>query len=75
MQNDLKVRRAEDDLTQKDLAEAVDVSRQTIGAIEGGRSSPSLAPAFFSQSILVILLKISIRQQPERSNWQILPLL
>lgn len=46
MKNDLKVRRARHDLTQSDLAEAVGVSRQTIGAIEGGRYNPSLDLAF-----------------------------
>ncbi|MFD1570417.1 helix-turn-helix transcriptional regulator [Halorubrum laminariae] len=46
MENDLKVRRARHELTQSDLAEAVDVSRQTIGAIEAGRYNPSLELAF-----------------------------
>ncbi len=46
MENDLKVRRAKHDLTQEDLADAVDVSRQTIGAIEGGRYNPNLELAF-----------------------------
>lgn len=46
MENDLTVRRAKHDMTQSDLAEAVDVSRQTISAIEGGRYNPSLDLAF-----------------------------
>ena len=46
MENDLKVRRARHELTQSDLAEAVDVSRQTISAIEAGRYNPSLKLAF-----------------------------
>ncbi|ADJ14205.1 helix-turn-helix transcriptional regulator [Halalkalicoccus jeotgali] len=46
MKNDLKVRRARHELTQSDLAEAVDVSRQTISAIEAGRYNPSLELAF-----------------------------
>jgi putative transcriptional regulator len=46
MENDLKVRRARHELTQTDLADAVGVSRQTIGAIEGGRYDPSLDLAF-----------------------------
>ena len=46
MENDLKVRRARHELTQSDLAEAVDVSRQTISAIEAGRYNPSLELAF-----------------------------
>jgi putative transcriptional regulator len=44
--NDLKVWRAKADVTQKELADAVDVSRQTINAIERGRYDPSLELAF-----------------------------
>jgi len=46
MENDLKVWRAKEDITQGDLADAVDVSRQTINAIERGRYDPSLELAF-----------------------------
>lgn len=46
MDNVLKVKRAERDITQADLAEAVGVSRQTINAIEVGRYNPSLELAF-----------------------------
>lgn len=46
MDNDLKVRRAREDLTQADLAREVGVSRQTINAIETGKYDPSLALAF-----------------------------
>jgi putative transcriptional regulator len=44
--NDLNVWRAKADLTQEELADAVDVSRQTINAIERGRYDPSLELAF-----------------------------
>lgn len=46
MENTLKVWRTKRDLTQKELATEVDVSRQTINAIEGGRYDPSLELAF-----------------------------
>ena len=46
VENDLTVRRAEADVTQKQLADAVGVSRQTINAIERGRYDPSLELAF-----------------------------
>ena len=46
MKNRLKVLRAERDWTQADLAERLDVSRQTINAIEKGKFDPSLPLAF-----------------------------
>jgi len=46
MENNLKVWRAKKDITQGELAEALDVSRQTINAIERGRYDPSLELAF-----------------------------
>lgn len=44
--NDLKKYRTERDLTQKDLAKSVNVTRQTINSIERGRYNPSLELAF-----------------------------
>jgi putative transcriptional regulator len=41
MKNRIKVERAELDITQQQLAEAVGVSRQTIVAIEKGKFLPS----------------------------------
>ena len=38
----IKVARAEKDMTQKELAEAVGVSRQTIKAIEQGQYNPTI---------------------------------
>ena len=46
MKNSLKELRAENSLTQKDFADIVDVSRQTIIAIERGVYDPSLKLAF-----------------------------
>ncbi|WP_178917946.1 helix-turn-helix transcriptional regulator [Natronomonas gomsonensis] len=46
MKNDLKERRADRDESQADLAAAVDVTRQTINAIERERYDPSLELAF-----------------------------
>ena len=46
MKNRLKVLRAERDWSQADLATRLDVSRQTINAIETGKFDPSLPLAF-----------------------------
>ena len=46
MKNRIKVLRAERDWTQADLARALEVSRQTVNAIETGRYDPSLPLAF-----------------------------
>mgnify|MGYP002760340043 FL=1 len=42
MKNELKVFRAKKDIIQKELATEMDVSRQTINAIETGKYNPSL---------------------------------
>ena len=46
MKNRLRVLRAEHSLSQAALAEQLDVSRQTINAIENGKYDPSLPLAF-----------------------------
>ena len=46
MKNRLKVLRAERDWTQANLAYELDVSRQTVNAIEKGKFDPSLPLAF-----------------------------
>jgi putative transcriptional regulator len=46
MKNSVRERRAARELTQGELATAVDVTRQTINSIERGRYDPSLELAF-----------------------------
>ncbi|MFL6856392.1 MAG: helix-turn-helix transcriptional regulator [Allosphingosinicella sp.] len=46
MKNRLKILRAERDWNQGDLADRLQVSRQTVNAIETGRYDPSLPLAF-----------------------------
>jgi putative transcriptional regulator len=61
MKNRLKVLRAERDWSQADLAERLDVSRQSVNAIETGKYDPSLPLAFriarlFAQPIESVFL-------------------
>ena len=61
MKNRLKVKRAERDWSQADLARRLGVSRQTINAIETGKYDPSLPLAFkiaalFETSIEAVFL-------------------
>jgi putative transcriptional regulator len=56
MRNDIQVLRTERKLSQQQLAEAMDVSRQTINSIEKERYTPSLPLAmalarFFSTTV------------------------
>jgi len=46
VKNRLKVLRAERDWSQADLAKRLDVSRQSVNAIESGKYDPSLPLAF-----------------------------
>ena len=46
MKNRLKVLRAERSWSQQDLAERLEVSRQSVNAIETGKYDPSLPLAF-----------------------------
>jgi putative transcriptional regulator len=62
MKNRLKVLRAERDWSQAELAGRLDVSRQSVNAIETGKYDPSLPLAFkiarlFAQPIEAIFLE------------------
>ena len=46
MRNNIRVLRAERDWSQAELAERLNVSRQTVNAVETGRYDPSLPLAF-----------------------------
>lgn len=70
LQNNLRVLRAVKNLTQEDLAKAVEVSRQTINAIELGKFNPSVLTAlklarFFGTPVEEIF---SIAQEEHREE-------
>ena len=58
MKNRLKILRAERDWTQAQLANELEVSRQTINAIEKGKFDPSLPLAFKA----AMLFELSIEE-------------
>ena len=46
MKNRLEELRRQAGMTQEELAEALEVSRQTVGSLENGRYNPSILLAF-----------------------------
>jgi putative transcriptional regulator len=69
MNNRLKVLRAERDWSQGDLADRLQVSRQSVNAIETGKYDPSLPLAFriaelFGLAIEEIFTSPSRQDQP-----------
>ena len=57
MKNRLKVLRAERDWSQADLALRLDVSRQSVNAIETGKYDPSLPLAFKIASLFGLTIE------------------
>lgn len=57
MKNTIKVERARHNLTQQDLAEKVQVSRQTINSIEAGKYVPSTVLALKIAKVFEIALE------------------
>lgn len=54
MKNRLKVLRAERDWSQQDLADRLEVSRQSVNAIETGKYDPSLPLAFRIADVFIM---------------------
>ena len=57
MKNELKRLRAQRNWTQTDLAKALDVSRQTVNAIETGKFDPSLPLAYKTARIFNLTIE------------------
>ncbi len=64
MKNRLKVLRAERDWSQADLAAALEVSRQTVNAIETGRFDPSLPLAFRIARVFGCTIEAIFQEDP-----------
>lgn len=65
MKNRLKVLRAERNWTQADLAEKLEVSRQTINAIEKGKFDPSLPLAFKISRLFTMAIEDIFQDEAE----------
>ena len=65
MKNRLKVLRAERDWTQADLANKLEVSRQTINAIEKGKFDPSLPTAFKISRLFSLPIEAIFEEEAE----------
>jgi putative transcriptional regulator len=67
MKNKLKVLRAMNDFTQQDLADKIQVSRQTINTIEKGKYVPSTLLALRMASVF----KVNVLEifEMEDSDW------
>ncbi|HAD17740.1 helix-turn-helix transcriptional regulator (plasmid) [Qipengyuania citrea] len=69
MKNRLKVLRAERDWSQQDLAARLEVSRQSVNAIETGRYDPSLPLAFRIADIFDMTIEeIFLREEEPRAD-------
>jgi len=71
MKNKIKILRAVNNLTQAELAEKIEVSRQTINAMEAGKYIPSTVLALKLSNIF----KISVQEifELESSDWKVNP--
>jgi putative transcriptional regulator len=63
MKNRLKVLRAERDWTQAQLATELEVSRQTVNAIEKGKFDPSLPLAFKAARLFEMSLEDIVQDE------------
>lgn len=68
MKNRLKILRAEKDITQGQLADQLEVSRQTINAIEKGKFDPSLPLAFKIARLFDLAIEDIFWEELENKN-------
>lgn len=68
MNNRLKILRAERDWSQNDLADRLEVSRQSINAIETGKYDPSLPLAFRIAELFGLAIEQVFESPSRRSS-------
>jgi putative transcriptional regulator len=73
MKNRLKVLRAERDWSQAELAELLDVSRQTVNALETGKYDPSLPLAFKLAALFACKIEDIFKPEEKEKSDSTLP--
>ncbi|RKE98227.1 helix-turn-helix transcriptional regulator [Ichthyenterobacterium magnum] len=65
MKNNIKIERARHNLTQADLAKKIDVSRQSVNAIEKGKYVPSTILALKISKLFKLTVEDVFYLEPE----------
>lgn len=73
MNNKLKVLRAMRNWSQADLADRLDVSRQTVNALETGKYDPSLPLAFKLARLFQTTIEEIFEEEAENRNGKTMP--
>ena len=68
IRNKVRDLRAEREMTQQQLADQIDLTRQTVIAIEGDKYSPSLETAFRIANVFGVPLEQVFQYQDERKK-------
>ncbi|MHB8132598.1 MAG: helix-turn-helix transcriptional regulator [Anaerolineaceae bacterium] len=68
MKNNLEALRSKHGLTQQELADRVEVSRQTIISLEGGRYNPSILLAYRLARLFQITIEEIFIYSPEENE-------
>jgi putative transcriptional regulator len=71
MNNKLKVLRAMRNWSQADLADQLDVSRQTVNALETGKYDPSLPLAFKLARLFQMSIEEIFEEELEQTNGKV----
>jgi len=68
IRNNVRDLRAAREMTQEQLADRIDLTRQTVIAIEGNKYSPSLETAFRIANVFGVPLEQVFQYQEERKK-------
>jgi putative transcriptional regulator len=68
IRNKVRELRSQQEMTQQQLAERIDLTRQTVIAIEGDKYSPSLETAFRIANVFGVPLEQVFQYQEDRKQ-------